>query len=45
MKNKIFAIATGIVIIGIIVVAVLGFNVDYCYKQHNLVYIEFLYNK
>lgn len=40
MKNKIFAIATGIVIIGIIVVAVLGFNVDYCYKQHNLIYIE-----
>lgn len=40
MKNKIFALTACIVVIGIIVVAVLGFRVDYCYKQHNLVYIE-----
>ena len=40
MKNKILAISAFIIIIGIIVVAVLGFKVDFCYKQHNLIYIE-----
>lgn len=40
MKNKILAVAAVIILVGIIIVAVLGFKVDYCYRQHNLVYIE-----
>ena len=40
MKNKIFAVAAIIVVIGIIVVAIKGFNVDFCYKQHDVIYIE-----
>jgi preprotein translocase subunit SecF len=40
MKNKIFAVTAVLVVIGIIIVAVAGFNVDFCYKHHNLIYIE-----
>ena len=40
MKNKIFAIAAGVILVGIIIVAVLGFKVDYSYKQYNLVSVE-----
>ena len=40
MKNKIFAVTAVLVVIGIIIVAIKGFNVDFCYKQHSLIYIE-----
>lgn len=40
MKNKILALVALLIVIGIIVVAVFKFNVDYCYKNHNLVSIE-----
>lgn len=40
MKNKILYIVAAIVLIGIIVVAIWGFNVDLCYKNHHLVNIE-----
>lgn len=37
MKNKIFVISSIVILIGIIIVAILGFNVDFCYKNHNLI--------
>ena len=40
MKNKIFALAACVVLVGIIVIAVFGFNVDYSYKAYNLVSVE-----
>ncbi len=41
MKNKIYVIATaGVILIGIIIVAVLGFKVDYSYKQYSLVSVQ-----
>lgn len=40
MKNKIFIGISAIILIGIIVVAVLKFNVDFCYKRHTLVDIN-----
>lgn len=40
MKKKFLVLAAVIVLIGIIVVAVRGFKVDYCFKAHKLVYIE-----
>lgn len=40
MKKKILALAAIVVLISIIVVAVRGFKVDYCFNAHKLVYIE-----
>lgn len=40
MKNKIFVGLAIVIIIGAIMIAVLGFNVDICYKAYNLVDIE-----
>jgi len=40
MKNKIFALLAAVILIGVIVVATIGFNVDYCYKKHYVVSIE-----
>lgn len=37
MKNKVFVISSIVIFIGIIIVAILGFNVDFCYKNHNLI--------
>ena len=40
MKNKIFAVLAIIILIGIILVATLGFNVNIAYKGYNLVDIN-----
>ena len=40
MKNKIFVGLGIIVVIGIIIVATLGFRVNTCYKGYNLVDID-----
>lgn len=37
MKNKIFIGLSIVILIGIIVVAIFGFNVDLCYSNYNLV--------
>lgn len=37
MKNKMFVGLSVIIIIGIIIVAIFGFNVDFCYRNYNLV--------
>ncbi len=40
MKNKIFVGLAIVIIIGVIVVAALGFNVDVCYRESNLVEVQ-----
>lgn len=40
MKNKIFVGLGIVIVIGIIMIAVLGFNVDVCYKGYNLIDVE-----
>lgn len=40
MKNKIFVILGIVVLVGIIIIATWGFNVDMCYKNYHLVDIR-----
>ena len=40
MKNKIFVGLSIVIIIGLIIIAVFGFNVDFSYKNYNLVDIK-----
>lgn len=40
MKNKVFIGLSIVILIGIIVVAIFGFNVDFAYKNHHLVDIQ-----
>lgn len=40
MKNKVFIGLSIVILIGIIVVAVFGFNVDFAYKNHHLVDVK-----
>ena len=40
MKNKIFVGLSMVVLIGIIIVAIFGFNVDFAYKNYHLVDIQ-----
>lgn len=40
MKNKILAILGVVILVGIIIVTIFGFNVDWSYKNYNLVTIK-----
>lgn len=40
MKNKVLIVAALMIIVGIIVVAVKGFNVDNCYKNYNVISVS-----
>ena len=40
MKNKILVGLAIVIIIGIIIITFLGFNVDICYRNYNLVDIK-----
>jgi len=40
MKNKIFVGLSIVILIGIIIIAIFGFNVDFAYKNHHLVDIK-----
>lgn len=40
MKNKISAILTVVILVGIIIIAIFGFNVDWSYKNYHLIAMD-----